>query len=226
MRRPSPDNARGLRQQGVGLAVHLLQQEVQLLAGFAALLRAPRENAGCGCCRRTISSWMSLRSASSAASCRMRSVIGVAADQLLHAGLHFLQVGVSNGAAQLLDLGGGAAQARHALAQFPLDAASFLEAHAVELGDGFFQSREHAVFALRIELGFRPRLSAPGMRKHGIEVGLAGDAEFPRGLPKGLARIRPPAPGSRPAPRPRRRPGPASAPRARARPSPSAGGAT
>ena len=65
--------AGGLRKQRVGLAIHLLQQEIQFLADFAALRRAVRGSAGHGFRSRTSSSWMSLRSTSNAASCNRRS---------------------------------------------------------------------------------------------------------------------------------------------------------
>ncbi len=62
-----------LRKQSVGLALHFLQQEIELLAHLAALCRSVDRIAPRGCAAAPVLRLTSARSASSAASCAIRA---------------------------------------------------------------------------------------------------------------------------------------------------------
>ena len=89
MPRPRLAHAAGLRQDGVGLAVHLLEQEIQLLADFAARSSSSRPAAPAWIFSRVSSSLMSLRSASSGGF--LRQALRVQPDALEQLGQPLLQ---------------------------------------------------------------------------------------------------------------------------------------
>ena len=131
MRKRFAGHAGGLGQQRVGLAAHLLQQEVELLADFAALVEQPEEVLDVGFHAHQLL-------ADVAALGQQRGflqdavAVGVGADQFLHAQLHFFQVGARDRGAMLADFLRRLEQALHVPAQLAVDALALFGAHGVQ----------------------------------------------------------------------------------------------
>ena len=104
-------------------------------------------------------------------------LVGMGADQLLHPGLHFLQVSAGDGAPQFLDLAIGALQLGHALAQLALDAPAFLVAHGIEQASGFLQLGQHRRVQLLVG-GLFGAAHGPRQPQDRVQIGLRRDAEL------------------------------------------------
>ncbi len=104
-------------------------------------------------------------------------LVGVRAHQFLHALLDLVQVGARDGGAVLADFRCRRGQALHSFAELAIDAAAFLGAHGIQLGNRVVERLQHR----RLQLLVARAGAGIHRSRHfqdGVQVGLRLDAEF------------------------------------------------